>query len=1756
IEVGPGQEFTVTGRGANGFINNNLQGALATPAAPALYSGNQEAKITRNVSTGTSYFDAGIKHVGWNESFKPVYNIEAVPGNYNNPVTVTQELTMQDLGAPNASARTVWSVTDRGNLCVNNEGDFVIRHSQGLVALNRNTELGVSVPRTTISNWRGAPFAQAQNVYRAKGTLELLYSIQPVYKVKRDNRGNTILKNGRPIFILDDNGNPIIESIKPTIESLYTAKGFRGQIEVGGGNLPAIVFGRVYQTYRPSAVNLDYKGVTVKANDAKPINAYVGDLEPGNGLLASFSIEHYAYDKSGKLDEDKYGKNSFRYLLSGPSFSSGFNTATTKNAFGILAFNDYPYKWYGGAPGSEFVYSYSDKAMHYYDPSGGVDPEKISADFEAQDVQNIIDNIGKVGAQQAFDAFETEVKTRLDTEVTTSVDENKHRLTLQDLIIQRKIRNEALLIAYANKVGIKRADFGSVYPEDLREKLSKISLESRVDEVSRATGKPLEELRRMDAYFAILRLFTKVGPSSNALSAFSPVGGNCVALSFVADAYTDKLRAAGIISRWTIGQAVFPKAGKDGRKGHVAGVIDLDLVNQWAFREMSQQKDLSSIFRLKDYEYQGDDGKSHPAREQEGFYLKLNGQLAAIRPGQAGKWEISYIRTGAGGRKEVVPYQALSFDEMRQLSNSGALAGFDRRETFGNNLYTIWLAKAGSSHEGMQNKTEVSRIAGELAATSPLLLAAPLYYLRNNYQIDKVLVTGEGAISVDFKESGVNGAGPKGAVVRVQDDATNLGPISYVDKRSGVKNGSPITTEAALVTIKNVGPFTVREKINPFTGQPSYTYYYEGRKLQKDRSPIAVGKSGNEWVYFVRRRGKTEYYHVFGSGDTNGYNRKVIQEGEFSKLYTDTYGKPQVKVGAAILSIIPKILSAPGKYAADPILGGAYGMFTNTVAYGISWLFDKKGGREGREIMWDQVRLSWHNFAANNFLTQLTKLVAPRWQWLNKWTADYDAKSKAIGRSYGITAADGAGITGLYNSMNRQARLIMAGKYDNPHDGEYYSRGAGNIAMNLGTIAVAHVAKETKTAFETVALAGIGGAVFGKGVTAPQAFLRALKAVGASTVFNEVTYWTSGGLNGGRFLNGGEESSIAFYSGIAPQIQGLPPGLQQLVNPTTWGQAARSAALISGLSVGGTKVLNMIDGEPLAVIEHKPTGGIDLGTSLNKTWQVNNKYITQFAIQFGTTLAMHGINMGLNRQSVRLQQQVREQTISSTGTPSPGLRNQLILNNALKGMVNMGVTFGNIDMIVNNYLYSHQITKPGWKGFLDTLKFSGKSFAGWDFDIDENGDLIDKGFKFKGASLGGALGGGLGLVSGVAYNSSLRYSKFWTKNWLGKGLRVIGKGLNFMYNPRYAAGKDIGGFHRFSQKLVSFGMWPTTAVVARRIFDKNMTHKDMWDTIAWATFARVLAEPGKFTNWLTRTGENGKLMELGRGADFGRQWALNGMGAAVNIGKDIAVGAYEAHSGIPLGTPISGWRFFDYKASLGSDKETQMARIVENAGLLQEARKGNIQAEIALRQEGFSGLLSGISTPGEFVVSGIKGLIYGRLSAWAVSPKGIAYLKGVGKHTGDYGRYEERPLTVGWIKSRTVQIYGDGMTQLALDSVEGAIKWPFVSMVMDGGRPVWDTAFGMVEKGVDQLIFGVNKEQPILGWNLPVYDEYGRQLGHVRSLFRQQIGEGAYAPLAFFGKGIMNKGLPREEFKSLVASSEFFNHERERTWIAAAKHGK
>jgi hypothetical protein len=179
-------------------------------------------------------------------------------------------------------------------------------------------------------------------------------------------------------------------------------------------------------------------------------------------------------------------------------------------------------------------------------------------------------------------------------------------------------------------------------------------------------------------------------------------------------------------------------------------------------------------------------------------------------------------------------------------------------------------------------------------------------------------------------------------------------------------------------------------------------------------------------------------------------------------------------------------------------------------------------------------------------------------------------------------------------------------------------------------------------------------------------------------------------------------------------------------------------------------------------------------------------------------------------------------------------------------------------------------------------------------------------------------------------------------------------------------------------------------------------------------------------------------------------------------------------------------------------------------------------------------------TPGEIFVSGLKGAMFGELARFAVSPNGVRYIKGVARHLESYGSAEVKELQTGWLKTTNLPFKGNGMAQLQIDAVEGALKWPLVAMVMQAATPVWDTGFGAIEKGADYgwgLVIG-NKSltnQRIVGWdNLKVQDSAGR-VYNVSSLFRQGDDVHGYQPFSY---------------------ANFFSQDNLRQWLASAKHGK
>ena len=312
----------------------------------------------------------------------------------------------------------------------------------------------------------------------------------------------------------------------------------------------------------------------------------------------------------------------------------------------------------------------------------------------------------------------------------------------------------------------------------------------------------------------------------------------------------------------------------------------------------------------------------------------------------------------------------------------------------------------------------------------------------------------------------------------------------------------------------------------------------------------------------------------------------------------------------------------------------------------------------------------------------------------------------------------------------------------------------------------------------------------------------------------------------------------------------------------------------------------------------------------------------------------------------------------------------------------MGVVSGNVSMITNNISYAPQLNSPNLN-FGNKSLFALKSFAGWDFENNRYNPL-------SGATGGAIFGGVTGLASGITNYTNIGQAKFWTE-------KPIGKVLNFAYNPRYgydmASGKlTIGTGKLITQRALTYVTWAGTAVGLRAggtaLYnavvspDKRVefTVKDAMETVTWATYARFLASPNKVAQFLTRTGKDGKPMEMSAGKNLVRLAAVFGSGAGLNIGKDFAIGGLEQRLNQPLGA--------SYKRD-----ENGKAILVD----------GKKQFLVDERGRVYNGLVWGNSTPGQITVSGIKGGFYGTLFSFAVSPKGQNYLKGVFGHLKNYG---------------------------------------------------------------------------------------------------------------------------------------------------------
>jgi hypothetical protein len=589
---------------------------------------------------------------------------------------------------------------------------------------------------------------------------------------------------------------------------------------------------------------------------------------------------------------------------------------------------------------------------------------------------------------------------------------------------------------------------------------------------------------------------------------------------------------------------------------------------------------------------------------------------------------------------------------------------------------------------------------------------------------------------------------------------------------------------------------------------------------------------------------------------------------------------------------------------------------------------------------------------------------------------------------------------------------------------EYTAKKLCNLAIDRGTVVDkirGYAGKVLLTVDEAIALGGITGGV--KYVTVKFITMTAVSSL-ALNIYSEAAY---GRPFEGDYVLGG----VAGLSPLAaPLTTKLPPALQSILNPQTFGEAAKSAAIWTGVNFVGTKGSNvLLNQEPLI-------GG----------WDVNKKYFTQAVFTFTTIFALNSLNIGMNKYyNTSLENKLFVKNPESgeiVGLTSARLpRFQAVGLSTIKGMANLGVVFGNVNMTVDNVLYAPHINEMK---FLDTLKFNAKSFAGWEFSdkngnliTDSSGNLVGRYNLFSGFSGGAIFGGTLGLIGGVANYTNIGQSAFWNK----PGIRI----LNFMYNPAYQ------GEYQAVSRVVSSITWPLTAVLVRRALDKNMTPKDAIDTAMWAGYARILATPSIRTFF-----KNGKKV-----------WSVTEQGRLIGDGKALAAWAFKHGVIVTTGAGLNIVK--DFGIGLAENK------LGLSLGELSYDDKGNLIN---------NGLVWGESTPGQIFVSGLKGAFYGEFLRFMVSSyRGERYLKDVGKHFKNYGSLESQELRIGWFRQRGINIMGDGISQMTAAAVEGAIKWPFVSLVMDKATPVWDTAIGAVEKSIDNKLFRINSG-PIWGWEI------------------------------------------------------------------------
>ncbi|MDO8662250.1 MAG: hypothetical protein Q7K98_03405, partial [Candidatus Omnitrophota bacterium] len=433
-----------------------------------------------------------------------------------------------------------------------------------------------------------------------------------------------------------------------------------------------------------------------------------------------------------------------------------------------------------------------------------------------------------------------------------------------------------------------------------------------------------------------------------------------------------------------------------------------------------------------------------------------------------------------------------------------------------------------------------------------------------------------------------------------------------------------------------------------------------------------------------------------------------------------------------------------------------------------------------------------------------------------------------------------------------------------------------------------------------------------------------------------------------------------------------------------------------------------------------------------------NQDVAVFAVLFGSSLLRNVVNGASSRWGAE--------------GFKPGL-----LNRAINSGVNLAVTFGNVDMAVNNVAY-----RPAFKdiGTWDAIMFSGKSFIGWKF-----GDDIKDGEwnKFGGATMGLGLGLAIPLIGGAI-------------------AKLGGSKLDYLFNPAYTrygatmAEVREGGIANVAkwvgQRAVTYGTWTATAVggswIATKAHDAiacseqwGWSWKTAANVVTLAVGARFLASPNWVAQFLTRSGEYGEkgAKEIGTwtGTNALRNATLIIGGAGVNIGKDRLMGNLNTADG----------KF----------------------------------------------------SPGKLVMSGLQGAFYGKLLSWAASPNGVKYFKGVSENLKNYASPELQPLKSTMLGE--IGVKGNGVLQLSIDAYEGALKWPFVSLVMGKASPVWDTLMGAVEKYADHY-YGINLEQPTWGW------KYDGKTG----AFRQQVKDDEYQAITAEEHFSLDRAQLLDYFKS------------------------